>query len=127
MAYLVSEVSSSSSPSSSSSSPSVTEYFGFDAKKAPDGTPVPHSSIGISFGKGSRVDPMDGRGTVKPEGDSSGICCAGNDVQVDLILYQPLILAYLFINSLLKFLPMSRLPRDFLLLPVAASAFTLTT
>jgi hypothetical protein len=55
------------------------------------------------------------------------VCCTGNDVQVDLVLYQPLILACLFINSLLKFLPMSRLPRDFLFLPVADSSFTLTT
>src|SRR6202047_3573993 len=75
--------SSSSSSLSSSSLSSLTEDLEFDLKKAPDGTPVPHSSIGATFDKGSGVDPIDGRGTVKPEGEGAftlGLlqreCCA---------------------------------------------------
>src|ERR1700738_1030458 len=63
--------SSSLSSSSSSSSSSLTEDLEFDLKKAPDGTPVPHSSIGATFDEGSGVDPIDGRGTVEPEGEGA--------------------------------------------------------
>jgi hypothetical protein len=48
------------------------DNFWFDLKKAPVGTPVPHSSVGELFDEGSGVDIMEGRGTVEPEGESSG-------------------------------------------------------
>jgi hypothetical protein len=59
---------SSSSPSSSF----LMDDFWFDLKNAPDGTPVPHSSAGELFDEGSGVDRTEGRGTVEPDGESSG-------------------------------------------------------
>ena len=44
----------------------------FDLKNAPDGTPVPHSSAGELFDEGLGVDRTEGRGTVEPDGESSG-------------------------------------------------------
>ena len=55
-------------------------------------------------------------------------CCETNDVWTYLALYQSLNLDFfLKILSLLKFLPMSRLPRDFLFIPAADPAFDPTT
>src|SRR6202040_875400 len=65
----------SDSTASSSSSPSssfLTDDFWVDLKNAPDGTPVPHSSAGELFDEGSGVDITEGRGTVEPDGESSG-------------------------------------------------------
>ena len=65
----------SESTASSSSSPSssfLTDDFWFDLKNAPDRTPVPHSSAGELFDEGLGVDITEGRGTVEPDGESSG-------------------------------------------------------
>jgi hypothetical protein len=65
----------SDSTASSSSTPSssfLTDDFWFDLKNAPDGTPVPHSSAGELVDEGSGVDITEGRGTVEPDGESSG-------------------------------------------------------
>ena len=55
-------------------------------------------------------------------------CCETNDIWTYLALYQSLNLDLkIYILSLLKLLPMLRLPRDFLFVPAANPAFDPTT
>ena len=118
----------SDSTASSSSSPSsfLTDDFRFDLKNAPDGTPVPHSSAGELFDEGSGVDIMEKRGTVEPDGESlgaSGLLQDKRRMDVFGSVSIPKFRSKKKKKSLLKLLPMLRLPRDFLFVPAADPAF----